>query len=323
MGWGFKLTAAKIATALGFTPENAANKNAAGGYVGKTGQQINFRNLTNTFTSFLQNAATAVRTYSFQDRDGIVVDASNASPGYFGLYPMATFPVARTLNSANGNNDLYTAPAGRKALVLEYMVTNSTAGGINHQPSIKISGTYYKIGISANEPAAGVGHNYGMGSTKNSQAIVLNPGESFSVSADAVGLTIWAFIIEFDSTSPLKRADITAWAAGNNTLYTVGAGKTLQMGTTSLGGQNSPAVSLNAVAYFNNSGANRTMGGFYAVPNAGAAGVTNQWAGSNVLVTGQGFTKWFFGGLGAGDFIVINSDANTAGQYAWMNYIEN
>jgi hypothetical protein len=54
--------------------EVAANKGASGGYVGMSGFSIAFKNLANTFTSLFQNAATAVRTYTFQDRNGTIAD---------------------------------------------------------------------------------------------------------------------------------------------------------------------------------------------------------------------------------------------------------
>lgn len=54
--------------------EKLANKDASGGYVGLTLFKINFKNAANTFTSFFTNANTAARTYTFQNRDGIIVD---------------------------------------------------------------------------------------------------------------------------------------------------------------------------------------------------------------------------------------------------------
>jgi hypothetical protein len=54
--------------------EKVANKGASGGYVGMSGFSIAFKNLANTFTSLIQNAATAVRTYTFQNRDGTIAD---------------------------------------------------------------------------------------------------------------------------------------------------------------------------------------------------------------------------------------------------------
>jgi len=63
-----------VATALGYTAENVANKDATGGYAGLTLFKINFKNVLNTFTSFFTNSNTAARTYTFQDRNGTIAD---------------------------------------------------------------------------------------------------------------------------------------------------------------------------------------------------------------------------------------------------------
>ena len=60
--------------ALGYTPENVANKDATGGYAGLTLFKINFKNVLNTFISFFTNSNTAARTYTFQDRNGTIAD---------------------------------------------------------------------------------------------------------------------------------------------------------------------------------------------------------------------------------------------------------
>ncbi len=52
--------------------EASANKDATGGYAGLTLFKINFKNAVNTFTSFLTNANTAARTYTFPDYDSTI-----------------------------------------------------------------------------------------------------------------------------------------------------------------------------------------------------------------------------------------------------------
>lgn len=54
--------------------EQTSNKEASGGYAGLTLFKINFRNVANSFTSFFTNSNTAARTYTFQDRNGIIAD---------------------------------------------------------------------------------------------------------------------------------------------------------------------------------------------------------------------------------------------------------
>lgn len=59
--------------------ENISNKDSSSGYVGLTLFKINFKNILNTFTSFITNNNTSPRTYTFQDRDGVIADTGNLS----------------------------------------------------------------------------------------------------------------------------------------------------------------------------------------------------------------------------------------------------
>ena len=59
--------------------QTLASKDATGGYVGLTLFKINFKNVANTFTSFFTNSNTAARTYTFQDRDGTILDSTDLS----------------------------------------------------------------------------------------------------------------------------------------------------------------------------------------------------------------------------------------------------
>jgi len=57
--------------------ELIVNKDASNGYVGLTALKINFKNVLNTFTSFLTNSNTASRTYTFPDKDLTVAGISD------------------------------------------------------------------------------------------------------------------------------------------------------------------------------------------------------------------------------------------------------
>jgi hypothetical protein len=52
-------------------------KDTSGGYAGLTLFKINFKNVANTFTSFFTNSNTAARTYTFQNRDGTILDSTD------------------------------------------------------------------------------------------------------------------------------------------------------------------------------------------------------------------------------------------------------
>jgi hypothetical protein len=83
---------------IGYVAENTANKDISGGYVGKTLEKINFWNTARTFMSFLVNAATAARTYTFPDKDMTVASTDVATTSMAGLAPQATAPAAGLLN---------------------------------------------------------------------------------------------------------------------------------------------------------------------------------------------------------------------------------
>lgn len=59
------------------TKEVSANKDASNGYAGLTLLKVNFKNVANTFTSFLTNSNTAARTYTFQNRSDTIADLTD------------------------------------------------------------------------------------------------------------------------------------------------------------------------------------------------------------------------------------------------------
>lgn len=67
--------------ALYVNKQSVGAKDATDGYVGLTLFKINFKNALNTFTSFLTNANTAARTYTFPDKDGTVAMLSDITGG--------------------------------------------------------------------------------------------------------------------------------------------------------------------------------------------------------------------------------------------------
>ena len=54
--------------------QQTSGKDATGGYAGLTLFKINFKNVANTYTSYLTNSNTASRTYTFPDRNGTIAD---------------------------------------------------------------------------------------------------------------------------------------------------------------------------------------------------------------------------------------------------------
>jgi hypothetical protein len=101
--------------------EATTNKDASGGYAGLTLFKINFFNVAGAIKSFFTNSNTAARTYTFQDRNGIIADDTDlglkaplSSPTLTGT------PTAPT--AANGTNTTQIATC-------EFVLANAGSGG--------------------------------------------------------------------------------------------------------------------------------------------------------------------------------------------------
>ena len=253
----------------------------------------------------------------------------SATPVNAGFYPRAAHPIARTHAAVVGHNDLYTVPAGRKALFFDAWITNLTAVPIGWYPELRIGDTYYRLGSIAAENPAGIGHNYSSSGIRTIP-ILLNAGETFGINSDTSNAVFWAHIIEFDATSPLARADIgtgtSPWVAGDNIFpITIPPGATIGFGVPGYGTSNNPGYNITGIALINGSASFITYTGPYMVPAGGTKssvpGGANQFGGTNTLISNGGaFFKYFPGGLAPGDSIVINSSSAAAGQLAWTNY---
>lgn len=223
------------------------------------------------------------------------------------------FPVAYSINTAAGDTDLYTVPANRKALVIEVVFTNPTgnSSSVSCDAEVKIAGVYHRFDFATLGATAGT-----YGSVNSVAPFLLAAGETFAVNTDHAGLTVWPYIVEFDSSVPIFDARLLSLNAGNNTLFTVPANKTISF----IAFPSSFNYPLQGhVWYYNLSGTNRTVQ-INAVPSGGTAGVGN--AIFNATVTQRQMAQpILYGGLAPGDFININTDANTATQMAWVIYV--
>lgn len=74
--------------------EDKENKDTPNGYAGITTGKINFKNLAGLITSFFTNVNTVARTYTFQDRDGTILDSVD----------LTALNLALSNKAAKGNN---------------------------------------------------------------------------------------------------------------------------------------------------------------------------------------------------------------------------
>lgn len=213
-------------------------------------------------------------------------------------------------NLSTGDNDLYTVPAGRKAMVISSCRMYQASGGnILSYLEVKSSGVYYPITASLSFSTG-----TGAGNTVVCSSFVFEAGESIAVNvATNNGLNIVMSVIEFDASVPLQTARSFNLSNGNNTLLTVTTGKSVAF-PLSLGGS---ASSLEVVNF--SGGAVNCF--FYSVNSGSSADATNKFApaSSCANLTQTAFTH---GGLNSGDALVVNTDSGTAGQHAYVTYFE-
>jgi len=222
------------------------------------------------------------------------------------------FPVAYSINTPLGDTDLYTVPANKKALVIEVVFTNPTGntGSVSCDAEVKVAGVYHRYDFATLGATVGT-----FGNINSVAPFLLAAGETFAVNTDHAGLSVWPYIVEFDSTVPIFDARLFSLNAGNNTVFTVPANKTVSF-VAFPSAFNFPLQGH--VWYYNLSGANRVVQ-INAVPSGGTPGVGN--AIFNATVTQRQMAQpVMYGGLAPGDFINVNVDANTSSQVAWVIY---
>jgi hypothetical protein len=195
---------------------------------------------------------------------------------------------------ANGNNDLYTVPTGKRALILFSACFNTTGGNLNVYHTIKVAGTTYRIGSTT---------LVNLGTLGSPQAgFCFDAGDIFGINTDGAGIQASTTIYEFDATSSyLKGARILDTINGDSTLYTCPANKRAHLLL------NTGLWGAGHLSYCGTSGTpNLTP---YLVPSGGAKGASNQIGPTttvSALVRNQFLVPCV---LSPGDAIVVNSNA--------------
>lgn len=224
------------------------------------------------------------------------------------------FPSGQLANAGSGDIDAYTCPTNRRAMILSVQAYNTAGTTTNWHPQVKISGTYYQLQVDSAIGTLGQ-------ATLSSSSInyILDPNEIFSIHTSQSGLNLILRIVEFDNTSNIKSSKLTTLASGNNTVYTCPANKTAML----LSGELIPlyATSATQACYMNNSGGSRNII-WYVVPSGQSVGSTYQFITTTAVGSNTRSNLTLMASLNTGDFIVINTNANTATQMAWVNVLE-
>ena len=224
------------------------------------------------------------------------------------IYPEVIAPALNT-----GDNDLYTVPAGKRAIFQGLNLYNTSVGNIVWYPTVKVGGTYYRL--TSNNTTNTVSN----GATA-AISYIAEAGEILAINtATNNGANVFATVVVFDNTCPVYSAKLLALANGNNTIYTVPASK-----KAALLDANMIAIATSATSgifYVNSSGGARSVQVSFV--ESGQSLGTGYLAGPATSV--NDITRSNLGWrptLAAGDFVNINTNAATATQIAWVSTME-
>ncbi len=131
---------------LGFTPENAANKDATSGYVGLTLFKINFKNAANTIISFFTNTNTVARTYTFQNRDGTIADDTDLATKQNSLGFTAENIANKATDFSVLNDTLYPTTNAVNNQILAQLATLDSKPDVAYASTVALPANTYNNG---------------------------------------------------------------------------------------------------------------------------------------------------------------------------------
>lgn len=227
--------------------------------------------------------------------------------------PAVKYPRANVNNGSSGNNDLYTVPSNRRALVLFSSLRSQSASTATIIQNWKISGTYYPTLFSAISLTTGA---Y-LGDTSDG-GFVMEAGESISFNSNQASINFFTQIVEFDNTANLKTVKTIGSTNGDQTIYTVPSGKSAII----VSGNGQPLGAGNQGFFVSNNSGGSISSNIYLVPNGSSKGTGNLYKGSFSTSTGL-CTRVNSGAiLSSGDFVVWNCNTSSANALCALTIVE-
>lgn len=218
------------------------------------------------------------------------------------------------------NTDVYTCPAGKKA-VLGAMAhfSNASSGTVE---------MYYRIG-GVNllcTTTSHTGTNFAQKLNNASVYAHLEAGDTLRVHRSSGTGYVNFYVIEYDAASPIVMVAKTAgWSSGNNIVYTCPAGKVALL--TDLRTPNAfTALDYQGSYYLNASGTTRSVYANVVKSGESPDDTKNRIVPAQSVANGAlstGLTVANAGGsiLEAGDYLSVNTDGN-GNQYFYATVIE-
>lgn len=231
-------------------------------------------------------------------------------PGLDAIY--ATSIYATQYGVTTGGNvtvPLYTVPSGRFATLNALSFFNKSAINSTNFNPLLITTTPTTIAYTGTTASTSALTN----TATTSILSMWGPGETIGVRFSGTpDINVFPSIIEFEAPR-LKLINFEAFAVGDNTVYTVPAGKRALLFSRGFWSTTSPTLSVGAL-FINISGGAVTAS-FYIVPLGQTPGINYQ-AGPTGSISNNTLSTVVFPStvLQAGDFIVVNTSSASVGQ---------
>lgn len=211
-----------------------------------------------------------------------------------------------------GNNDVYTVPAGYKAVIVQGVFNNNTAGVFAHYLAVKRSSVYTRISANsntvANQPSA-----FSLAYT-----FVFLPGDIIAVNSAAVAGRVHFKIALIPDNVPINSYLVTTVSSSDTVLYTVPPGKRAKIIAYS-------ASNLNNTNYGNVFIGNLTGGGvtfnLSYIPNGQTKDSTHLIL-SITIGTGTVGAPNIVDLMEAGDSLVMSTSPTNPGSWWLLTVIE-
>lgn len=218
-----------------------------------------------------------------------------------------------------GDNPIVTVPAGKRYLMTGLTVVNASGSTIAAYLTVRVGAVTSRLLTISASIASGTNVNAYQFPTLFEEGDIVG----VNVTVAATGVYVRLRGVLFDATAPLRVArKLDTWINGNNTVYTVPAGRSAMVVTTVPWMQDTATF---RIVYHNTSGANTAVR-VCAVPSGQTIAVkhsigtttnTSTVATNASLSVGAGGLT-----LSAGDSVVVTTNSASASQAFTMAYVE-
>lgn len=224
--------------------------------------------------------------------------------------------------TAYTQQDVYTVPAGRRAVLIDMNMYNNTALSVSFNPYVKIAGSYYRLSNSTSTASS-------KSNAQPTTPFIAEAGESFAIRSDTTSANTPTYVnvIEYDASVPVFTKRAIDPTTATTTIYTVpsgvssfvlpASGSFLTSGASSVGIFNNTSASVNEKVCILKSDQTTAVDG----TNCVQSGAGTAAAGLTTLTLYNGGVAAY---MNSGDSLqfALGTSLSGTGSLVYMNVVE-